>query len=760
MKTLSILLLSLISLTGFGQMKKADEAFAHHHYVNAIELYNAAIRRDLDNEQAITNLAVCYWKTEQYSLAEYWFTRAALMNDDPQVKLWYSQLLISNEKYEEAAQWLEKYAAAETDPALAKNATRMASYCLALKRGEASRLDCDVLPVKVNSPDLDFAPVLWNNMLLFTSNRVEATQRSDEDDPWTSSRFTDVFMAPRISENTFGAVVPFEVGLLTAYHEGPLCFSGDGMEMYLTTSDYSNNKRKFDNQRNTRLKIVKCTKDAMGAWVKTSDLPFVSSEYNTAHAAVSPDGNWLVFASDMPGGFGGMDLYRCMRSANGNWGSPQNLGKHINTKGHEVFPYIHSDGNLYFSSDLHLGFGGLDLYKCELGTDTWGVPDNLGAPINSSKDDFGIALDEDTQSGFFSSNRNMAGKDDLLYFKFSANISVKGAVVDCETRKPIAGAEVKLYGTDYYSDVCFTNDQGQFKMTIPPTGDYVIEARRDGYMTGGACSNSELVETKGLKAGDHVTIQLALSPQSNLQYNSSYVCGRVSNARYGNPIPGCVLELTNKCTGEKTTATTDNTGTYFLAVDERCDYEVKVLKDKFHPFLSTISPEMGASECFQVNVALTFVDSEAPPLLSEDVVIREGMVLELFHIYFDRDKSEIREEDIPDLETLYKLLIKHPGMKGEIMAHTDSRATAEYNLTLSQKRAEAAMAWLINKGIESERLTARGYGEMMLKNRCADGVECDEEEHQRNRRVEFRVTDVGVDQISREKVVEDTSGTK
>lgn len=749
---LSLLCVLLTSVV-VSQVKKANAAFAHHHYDEAIELYNSVIRRDLDNDLAITNLAICYWKTDQYSLAEYWFTRAALMSDDPQVKLWYSQLLISNEKYENAAEWLKKYATAITDPYLAKQAEKMSSYCLGLARGGHSSYDCEIYPVGFNSPELEFGPVIWGDMLLFTSNREGSTSRDDEDDPWTHSGFTDIFMAPRTGKNKFGEVSLFEPAMLTTYHEGPLVFNPAGDVMILTKSDVEDKRRSYDASRNTRLKLVEVRKDASGLWNQFSELSFSSSDYNTAHAALTADGNWLVFSSDMPGGYGGMDLYRCMLTADGSWGSPENLGKHINTMGNELFPNITPDNTMYLSSDLHLGFGGLDLYKCAWTGDEWGTPSNLGSPINSSKDDFSIVFDQDGKSGFFCSNRNVANKDDLLFFQFSSNIIVEGTVVDCSTREPIANAEVSLNGTNHYNDIIFTDEMGNFTFGIPIDGDYELKSTIDGYISSSSCANSELVETAELNEGDRIRVKLALTPAYSQEYSSSYVCGRVTNARYGNPLANAKINLLNKCTGETAQVETDNNGAYFLSVQHGCDYMLTTSKDKFSSVKTTFKAEAQNTDCVEMNLALNLKGDELPPLLSEAVVFKKGMILELFHIYFDKDKHELRADAMEDLQTLRGILVKYPEMKGEIMAHTDSRAGKTYNLRLSDQRANAAMRWLNEQGISADRMTARGYGESSLKNACSDGVKCPEDQHGRNRRVEFRVTDLGhaIDEVSLER---------
>ncbi|NNE56227.1 MAG: OmpA family protein, partial [Flavobacteriales bacterium] len=445
------------------------------------------------------------------------------------------------------------------------------------------------------------------------------------------------------------------------------------------------------------------------------------------------------------------------RTSTGEWGDPKNLGSHINTQGNEIFPYISSDFQMYFSSDLHLGFGGLDIYVCDWNPDGCGNPQNMGSPINSPKDDFGIVLDPDGRSGFFSSNRNVASKDDILYFEYSSNITIEGLVVNCETLQPISNAQVSVTGNDHFDDIKFSQANGSFEFTLPYRGTYQLLAEASGYNKNGSCVGMEIIEAEKLQEGDRVRVTLALTPEEYTEHSNAYVCGRIVNARYGNPLTDAHITVMNHCTGEMSEVKTDYSGAYFIPVDKECEYTVRASKENFQSLQTKFQPEINESSCHELNIGLQFLGEETPPLLSADVVVENGMILELFHIYFDLDKARIKEDAIPDLKTLLTILQKHPEMRGELMAHTDSRATDEYNLDLSQRRADAAMQWLINRGIDPLRLTAKGYGETQLKNMCEDGVECSEQQHLRNRRVEFLVTDVGrgIHEISMEKIEEE-----
>ena len=454
----------------------------------------------------------------------------------------------------------------------------------------------------------------------------------------------------------------------------------------------------------------------------------------------------------MPGGVGGMDLYQSFKQEDGSWTTPQNLGNLVNTTGNEIFPTLRHDGKLYFSSDMHLGFGGLDIYECDWTSKSCDNIDHLGAPINGPKDDFGILWDEDGKTGFFTSNRNAASKDDILFFQYTSNFTVTVKVIDCNNLEPVLNAQVDVNGDNFYSNSIFTDQEGIAQINVPVGNIYDFEGVAENYSVSASCQHVQTIDGSQVGEGDRLELTLALSPNFSAEYSTSYVCGHVTNSRYGNPLGQAVLVITNNCTGLSTELQTDVSGTYFVAIDPKCDYTLTAAREGFENFTTTFTPSANGSSCHELNIGLAYLSEELPALLNEDVEIEEGKTLELYHIYFDRDDHTIRENAIPDLETLLKILENNPVITGEIMAHTDSRASHDYNMDLSDRRAQSVQDWLVSKGINRERLTAVGYGETRLKNECSDGVPCTEKQHQRNRRVEFRVisADAYIPEVSME----------
>lgn len=723
-------------------MKRADQAFNHHHYKEAIDLYHQAIRRDLDNDKAITRLAIAYWKTNQLLQAEYWFTRAALMNEDPEVKLMFARVLLANEKHGLAATWLEKYMAIQPDDEKLHHARQLHAWARGLEAGAALAQDLRITPAPINSPDLDFAPVLAGDKLFFTTNRIGVSRRDGTYDPWTGSRFTEVWMAQRTGENSFNAPTRAANIPSTPFHDGPLAFSKNGDELFISTSDIDERTRRYDANNNTHVQIRHYTLNADQTWKRAPKLPFLSTEYTTTHPALSHDGRVLVFASDRRGSLGGMDLFMVSRDASGHWSNATPLPKHINTRANEVFPYLHQNGDLYFASDGHPGFGGMDLFRCAWNGTEWGLPENLGRPINGPRDDFAIAFDDDGNSGFFSSNRNHDTGDDILFFKRTVGVRVDGQLVDCSLNRPIANAMVELVGDLHYRDVTFTDADGSFNFIVAQERSYTISANHDRFIADDACRGTVVCSTFGLTNGQRTTVMLALSPINPSNSTPAFVCGKVEHALYASPVSQAEITL-ESAEGETIAITTNHLGTFFAQVDPDTEYTMTVTKAAFFGSRQTFTIASRADQCHSVVAPLAPDHNSPPPPLPEEVHIEKDLVLELYHVYFDFGSAILRQDAMQDLETFYRMLVKYPGLSGEIMAHTDARGDDEANLMLSQRRADAVQHYLTERGIDATRLSTKGYGKTRPVNHCADGVECTEEQHRRNRRVEFKIIDTG-----------------
>ncbi|MHA7058636.1 TolB family protein [Aquimarina sp. M1] len=271
-----------------------------------------------------------------------------------------------------------------------------------------------IKPLSINSENSDYAPSFYKGELVFASSRnsksLTVILQENTNEPFSDLYTTSKNIPDKEISKLKGAVN-------TKFHESSATFSPDGKTVYFTRNNYSERKFKRNTKGCVLLKIYKADYNN-GKWKNVKELPFNSNEYSTAHPALSPDGKFLYFASDMPGSYGKSDIYVVAIHKDGSYGTPQNLGSLINSAGRETFPYISDKGTLFFTSDGHVGFGGLDIFMVLPDTDKGWQIYNMGAPINSSKDDFTFIINEENMMGYFASNRSGGkGSDDIYGFK-------------------------------------------------------------------------------------------------------------------------------------------------------------------------------------------------------------------------------------------------------------------------------------------------------------------------------------------------------
>jgi outer membrane protein OmpA-like peptidoglycan-associated protein len=393
-----------------------------------------------------------------------------------------------------------------------------------------------------------------------------------------------------------------------------------------------------------------------------------------------------------------------------------------------MFPYVNADETFYFSSDGHSGIGGLDIFKVSGSGTNWGKVKNLGAPINSSADDFGIVYNEEKNKGYFTSDRSGGSGSDDIYKFIDEGITLEGIIVDAKTDKPICEATSELvYLGEIIGDRVGECD-GMFEYSVLPGRDYSIEGCADGY----EC-NAVQTTTKGVKPGGKVFVKIPLIKPDPLDMEV-LVIDKITKE----PIPGAKVVAFNKCVKSYDDRIADANGmSYYQEVTVDCQYNVSANAESYMPADKDVLVD-GTQNPVRVVIELEKIGTS--PLV-------------LRHIYYDFDQSYIREEAELDLNKVFNFMNINPGTIVEIGSHTDARASFKYNERLSERRAKAAVEWLIQRGISKDRLVAVGYGEYQLTNGCKDNVQCEEIDHQKNRRTEFRVLDnvLGIDVKSIER---------
>ena len=490
------------------------------------------------------------------------------------------------------------------------------------------------------------------------------------------------------------------------YNEGPVAFSQDGDYAFLTRSQEEWVDPSGKAVQNLELNIL----ERRGKrWVMSPDsFAFNAPQFSTCHGVLDTLGH-LIFASDRPGGQGGMDLWRCEILKTGGWGEPTNLGPEINTTGHEIFPFVNSVNQLYFSSDGQpKHYGGLDVYKHDFSRNHTVL---LSDPVNSFADDFALVVDG-TGSGFLSSNRE--GGMDRIYALTLLDVFADFEVqfVACDELRA-AGIRVHaLNKTTQVAEVFETNEQG--KLTFQTRIGDVMELSFDGDWT---YQGIEPREFKSLVEGfNQHEIPLEYTPRENqvrvvlAESNSSDV----------------ELQLTHS-DGSVEPLAMDAEGLATWGLQEFASYE------------NVQANAIG----FQTQSELIRNQEDCPRPDSIAVTMERVVDIDLSLIFYDLNKATLRERSktVLDSVVVYMNAVQHVNV--ELSAHTDCRGSNEHNEKLSQARAQSCVDYIVAAGISKDRIIPRGYGERCLKNECADGVSCTESQHQENRRTELKIIAAG-----------------
>jgi peptidoglycan-associated lipoprotein len=643
MKRIFWIFFALILFSACSVEKKAQRSFNLGQYESTIEYYQGVLKKDPNSVRANYYIAESYRLSNRIKLAEPYYKLAIEKGnraEQDSMRLMYVQALKTNQQYDLAKVQLQQLYNSTSNDFLKQRAVQEIegiNYILSLEEKEnyyrVRNLEA------INTPAAEYAPVYRDGELYFTSSRNNSKIYEA-----TGTPFTDLYTAKTRGANVDASTIKALPEWINTpnVNEGTVTFSPDGNTMIFAKGN--SGKRKGAEEVDLYISNYR-----NGQWTEPRPININDPGSWDSTPAFSPDGRTLYFASNRRGGYGGTDLYSAQYSR-GRFGRVRNLGPEINTPGNEMFPYVAEDGNLYFSSDGHPGYGGLDIFVVKRSSGR-SVIENLGKPVNSSSDDFGIFL-FNVDRGFFASNREGGKGDDDIYTFINEDPNLKVVnyflqgitmTIDAEDQKQIlANTRVELIGEngELMQDFVTGND-GKFLFRVYENEDYTLVGERDGYFT-----TRELYTTKGKSV-----------PLDQLK------------------------ELVTNIT------------------------------------LDTI-------------------------LVLEKKELNKIFVLQ--NIYYDLDKWDIRPDAALELNKLVTILDDNPEIKIELSSHTDSRQTDDYNLRLSQRRAESAVNYLISRGIPSNRMVAKGYGESRLLNQCKDGVECSEEEHQKNRRTEFKILEIGI----------------
>ena len=643
MKLNSIILLVLVvsfSLKLNAQIKSADKLFEKFDYSKAATLYKKAFnsKDEAIRFRSVVRIADCYRLMNDAGRASEWYQKAIEITEvDPINYFYLGKALRTQAKYDEAERAFYRYSKLVPDDF---KGSVYSSYCKLIRDWDEFEYSANVENVNdLNTPFSEFAPVYYLDGLVITSDR-DIDMLDNNNYHWSGNSYLDVYFSKPMNLDGEWERMSFPEKMSTAfnkpYHDGPICFTSDFKEAFITRTTKTNSKIGSTEIYTNRLKIFYAKLDRKKP--DFTNFSFNEDSSSVGHPAISPDGQKLIFSSDTHDGFGESDLYLCTKK-DGQWETPINLGKTINSFGNEVFPSWSNNSTLHFASDGHLGYGGLDIYETTLNKDGWSKPRNLKAPINSSYDDFAIAFNPESTGGFFSSNRpGGTGSDDIYSIsdyrmiadgkEFQKNILITGYAKDKVSKELLSDALVYIYPKSSDSvHVVKTKEDGSYQLEIRKGNSFVIKGEKVNYA--------------------HDCFEMTVDEKEELD-------------------------------------------SMFVSQD--------LLLDKYE----------------------------------------RNQLIELPTIHYDLDKWNLREDAKIILMELVMLLKDNP-LKIEIGAHTDSRGSSSYNMHLSSKRAKSVRMFLIENEIPDDQLTFKGYGESQP---IFSETTLSEEQHQANRRTEFKILEI------------------
>ena len=732
-----LLLLALALFTNTIQsqslfQKKADQLYNELSYLAAADYYKSLVKTDSPAEENMRRLAISYFKIYDFVKAEPAYKNlidkfSATTTESDLIN--YLQCLKYNQKYTEAENALKLIEQKHKDNLITKNHSKKKNYVKELKEDSAAYKVTNV--ESLNTENAEFGPVFFNKnqAVLFASNRRN-TSAKNKTFAWDDSYFIDVYTSNKKDSLKFESTMPMAKTVSSTYHDGPACLSADEKTVFLTKSNLVVKKVKGVLVNVVNLKLYILTKDAEGKLSKPESFPYNSDDYSLGHATVTKDGKRMYFVSDMPGGLGQTDLY-LSENVNGQWQKPENLGQAINTEGREMFPYVHEDGTLFFSTDGRAGLGGLDLYFTVPAMDAYFEPQSLGYPINSNFDDFGFALNNDLKTGYFSSNRTGGkGKDDIYFFRSKEpliGVTLSGIVFDESNKELIPNAWVYILDNNkLVIDSTKVNEKAEYMFVInDPSKEYFVGAKeRSKYY-------DRLVPVGKLQSGDNKK-DIGLFPKYKL------ICN-IKDAKSAAPIEGVKTTFIDKANNTPKTYSTDKTGTFTDIIrgkkpGDKLQFTIKYEKESY------ITVERYYDITLDINTVIELKEVLQKLEIGADI----AKVIQINPIYFDLAKSNIRADAAKELDKIVKVMQENPTMTIELGSHTDCRSSKASNVSLSDKRAKSSAAYIVSKGVTKNRIVGKGYGESKLINQCeCEGKvvsTCSEEEHQANRRTEFLIT--------------------
>lgn len=493
MKTKIYLLAIILSLNitlSFAQranVQEANKSYDNFAYLKTSELLLKVANEGYTSIDLLKKLGNAFYFNNDMEDAAKWYAELMVAAQDKEIDneyyFRYAQALKSIEDYKTSDVWMQKFYESNKDDKRGKAFANKVNY---LESIESLSRDIEIKNLELNTANSDFGTSQYQDELIFASSRF-----GNKIYKWNNQPFLDLYRATKQIDGSYKNIEAFNEVINTKFHESTAAFTPDDEVMYFTRNNYYKKNYKKDSKGINRLKIFKSTKNDNGLWDNVKSVHFNSSDYSVAHPTINVQGTKMYFASDMPGTVGQSDLFVVDILEDGSLGTPENLGVYINTEAQETFPFINEKGDLYFSSNGLTGLGGLDIYvvhdfekkyenKASL------VVENVGKPINSSKDDFGYYENLGTSEGFFTSNRDGGKGDDDIY-SFAAVVcqqKIEGIVTDNKTNEVLKESKVILFSNSGVKLETITDNLGAYSFeNIMCDESYLIRAEKTGYIS-------------------------------------------------------------------------------------------------------------------------------------------------------------------------------------------------------------------------------------------------------------------------------------
>ncbi|RXQ96529.1 hypothetical protein EO244_02550 [Ancylomarina salipaludis] len=680
-------LLVVFSSASFSQslsVRSGDREFDDFNYKKAIEYYEYSLRRDSNNVHVLRRLAQSYHKMKHDDMAlEYFEVLAKNENKEDSDLILFGAFLKERGQYAKAKliyqQYLERH---PDDQAVKKEIENVIKF----ENETLKDLICELKPSPFNTIYSDFSPSYYKDNLIFCSGRKSKDYRDDRYE-WNGEYFLELFLFDASKEPT-KQIVRFGNGIGTKYHEGAVCFSSDFKTMFFTRSNYFKGKLNRDENGANNLKIF-IAEEKNGRWKVSGEFPYNSDAYSVGHPSLSIDGKTLYFVSDMPGGFGGTDIYRSY-FRDGEWSKPENMGSRVNTKGDEMFPFFNSRNSLFFSSDGHAGKGGLDLYVVNTDGREFEVG-HLGSPMNSSSDDFSIIINAEGRIGYFASNRSGGvGEDDIYSFEIEHENRVNILIRDSLDVNEVVPDQIRILKPEGI-DVNYNADKKRFSFEIKGEQAYRILIEKQGYYSIDTVLYSHILDPELTH-----TFKLIKRPSVE-KVNVNFA---LKDFKSGDLITPDILQIIEPEIIDLHPES--GFGNYSVELDKNTDYRVFAKKEGYYAI----------DYSFFCSDSLANVNHELlMRLMSDKDIEKEFLPEELATVYFDFDKSEVKPEAFENIKKVVDLLKSNEKLMVTLVARADARGTSEYNDALAFRRAAATREFFVRGGIDIKRVVILALGE-------------------------------------------------